>query len=119
MLNQQTLNKIFGLWSRLPFSQLVSIDQTQGKLRIEFILRIDARESAKLLQELTRITVNKHPAGSLSWVGFGTQERMNSQYKRYRIDFIDKIIDEKIDPEKLGLYAKELEEAIRGFVYTK
>jgi len=86
---------------------------------MEFIVRIDAQESSKLLNELNKITVEKHPSGTLSFVGFGTAQHFNSQYKRYRIDFIDASIKETIDQEKLGLYVQSLEEIIRGFVSAK
>jgi len=113
MIEQNEITELYQLWSRLPFSRLLVVNQLNEKFKIEFILNTEDPYSPIFLSELQNLTIKKHPAGSVSWIGYWSMETLNSQYKRYKIDFIDSTIQDEIDQEKLGLYVKALKECIR------
>lgn len=113
MITQNEITEVYRLWSRLSFSRLLVVNQLNSRFQIEFVLNTEEPISKFFLSEIQDLTIKKHPAGSVSWVGYWSVESLNSQYKRYRLDFIDATIQEEIDQEKLGLYVHELKACLR------
>ena len=115
MIRQSDITELYRLWSRLSYSRLIAVNQLNKKFQIEFVLNTEDGAAKIFLSELQEITIKKHPAGSLAWAGHWSVEGLNSQYKRYKIDFIDSSINEKIEDneEKLGLYVEELKRCLK------
>ncbi len=108
MLSQIEVYELFSLWSKISYSKLLNINQISG-FKIEFI--IDENILAKLfLKNIQEITIKKHPSGSVAFIEYwGHAGTINSQYRKYRIEFIDSNIkEEKFDEDKLKLYFKNL-----------
>ena len=126
MIPQSKITELFDLWSRLPFSKLLSVDQLRNRFQIEFVVNTDNPQSNPFLARLQKITIDKHPTGSVSWIGYYSIENFgresgvylgdgfSSQLKKYKIDFIDSSLKDEIDPEKLDLYVKKLEECLKS-----
>ena len=115
MIPQADITELFQLWSKLSYSRLLFVDQTNNRFKIEFLLNTEDTASNLFLAEIQQLTIKKHPAGSVAWSGHW----QNSQYKRYKIDFIDVSIKEEIDEEKLGLYVKTIKECLKRKVPAK
>lgn len=126
MIQQSKITDLFNLWGRLPFSKLLVINQLHDRFQIEFVINSDNPKSNPFLASLQKITIDKHPTGSVSWTGyyqiedFGKEsgvwlgDGFSSQLKKYKIDFIDSSMADKIEQEKLDLYVQNLEKCLRG-----
>jgi len=110
---QNEITELYQLWFRLSFTQLLAVNQLHDRFQIEFVLNTEDSMSNLFLSEIQNLTIKKHPAGSVIWTGYWSVGGLNSQYKRYKIDFIDISINEKIDEEKLKLYVTELKECLK------
>jgi len=114
MLSQIEVYELFSLWSKISYSKLLNVDQISG-FKIEFI--IDENILAKsFLKNIQKITIKKHPSGSVAFIEYwGQSGAINSQYRKYRIEFIDSSIkEEKLDEDKLRLYFENLKNELRG-----
>ena len=118
MIIQRQLTEIFSLWNKLSYSKLLSIVQN-SEFQIEFAID-EALPAARLfLSEIRNLTVNKHPSGSISFISYWSPDKaLMTQYKRYRINFIDSLIKETIDENKLMLYVEKIRELVKGKVST-
>jgi len=115
---QKEIIKIFREWSKLPFTKLLSINQRRNFV-IEFLIDM-SKDGAKLLNLLQKITVQKHPSGSLSFIehtNFQIDDTKSHLLKRYRIIFND--LSDEIDREKLNIYVESLKNMIEMFNENK
>jgi hypothetical protein len=122
MIVQQQITDLFKLWSKLYFSRLLLVDQKNEKFVVEFVLNTEDPISKFFLNEIQLLTIKKHPIGSVAWVGYwgtGLAAGLNSQYKRFKIDFIDSSVKDQIDEAKLGLYVEAIKELIRRKLQTQ
>jgi hypothetical protein len=114
MIPQSEITELYRLWSRLSFTRLLFVSQLNDRFQIEFVLNTENPISKVFLAAVQDMTIKKHPTGSVSWVGYWSQGvGLNSQYKRYRVDFIDSTIKEEIDQEKLGMYVQAFKECLK------
>jgi len=113
MIPQSKITDIYSIWNRLSFTKLLLVNQLNDRFQIEFVLNTEDPISNLFLGEIQDLTIKKHPAGSVAFTGYWSVEGLNSQYKRFKIDFIDITIKEKIDEEKLNFYVHELTECLK------
>ncbi len=109
MIQLTELNQLFDVWSRVSYSRVLNVDQRDGFI-LEFVVDSTASGSA-LLEGVRNLTTQKHPAGNISFVSY---YQSNSQYRIYRIEFIDPTMDKPDDYlERLHLYVESLKEIIK------
>lgn len=115
------VNDIFVFWNDLPFTRLTLFNQKKDNLELEFIVNVEHSNIVNnFLKEIRDITLNKYPAGSLSFIGFGHREYHTSQYKKFRVQFIDSSIPLPADfEERLKIYVEEIKQTIKKFNYVR
>jgi hypothetical protein len=120
MIFQNEITELYDLWSRISYSKLLIVNQRNNKFQLEFVLNTGDPSSQLFFNELQDLTIHKHPAGSISWAGHWSIDGFNSQYKKFKIDFIDTLINEKLkdNEEKLGLYVSGLKQCIKRKIST-
>lgn len=103
------------MWGRLGHSQLLHVDQRGGKFSFSFVTD-QSKESTDLLRKITKVTVEKHPSGAVSFISYysATHIPVSTLYKKYRADFLDSTRKDTIDIEKLELYLEELIHIIKN-----
>ena len=104
------LSQLFDTWAKLTYSKILSVDQ-RGILTLEFVID-STKQGKRLLEAIRKITIEKVPVGTVSFL---SHYEGKSQYRIYRVEFIDAAIqDEKPDDytEKLFHYVEKLKEVI-------
>jgi hypothetical protein len=112
---QKKVNEFFGVWGRLGHSQLLHVDQRGGKFSFSFVTD-QSKESMDLLRKITKVTVEKHPSGAVSFISYysATYIPVSSLYKKYRADFLDSTRNDTVDIQKLEIYLDELIQILKN-----
>jgi hypothetical protein len=109
MIPQKKIISLFEIWSTISGSKLQNVLTEPQKLKLQFISNVSNSKSNQLLEKIKKLTIEKHPSGNVSFIGFWN----DTQYRVYRIDFIDPAINEKIDWEKATLWFDNLIDLVK------
>jgi hypothetical protein len=109
MIPQKKIINLFEAWSKISGSKLQSVLTEPKKLKLQFISNVSNSKSNQLLKKIQKLTIEKHPSGNVSFIGFWN----DTQYRTYRIDFIDPATKEKIDWEKADLWFNSLIDLVK------
>lgn len=109
MIPQKKIISLFEAWSKISGSKLQNVQTDPQKLKLQFVCNVSNSKSNQLLKKIQEITIKKHPSGNVSFIGFWN----DTQYRTFRIDFIDPATDEKIDWEKAILWFDSLIDTVK------
>jgi hypothetical protein len=122
------VNELFSLWSNIRDSKLVIVDQSRGNFVFEFVINANSKKCLNLYREVKEKTLKKIPCGSISFIGYEPLtvkdkkdlNAMSTQFKKFRVEFIDAeyFNNNKLDKTeflaKLELYLNELKTTLRA-----
>lgn len=109
MIHQKKIINLFEVWSKISGSKLQNVLTEPQKLKLQFISNVSNSKSNQLLEKIQKLTIRKHPSGNVSFIGFWN----DTQYRAYRIDFIDPAIKEEIDWKKANLWFDSLIDLVK------
>lgn len=101
--NKKILN-LWKLWNSLSFTKLVLINQMiENNIIIEFAVNVNFNNYKNFFDKLSEIVIKKNPSGSISFINYLSQNIeyyrnenfINTQFKKYRIEFVDSFIKYK------------------------
>lgn len=118
------VNKVIELsskWTKLGFSKISKLETNHLKLAIEFVVDVSDKRSSRLLAILQEHTIKKHPAGNVSFIGYWSPNNQpaGTQYRKYRIDFVDESIKMGVDEDRESSYFEKLIELIGNYEKTE
>lgn len=98
-LNNKDIIKLWKIWNKIQFSKLVVVNQMiENNIIIEFGINISSVNSNSFLKKINDVVIKKIPSGSVSFIGYLSQVAdiedkkqyfLNTQFKKYRIEFLD------------------------------
>ncbi len=97
-------SKTIDLWrlrNSNSFMKLILINQMKlNNIILEFGINANSSYFKDFIEKLKEIVIKKNPSGSLSSIGHLSQDIenksfINTQFKKYRIEFVDSFIDYK------------------------
>lgn len=107
MLKHSEISKLLKAWTKIGYTKILEIRNQDDKFTVEFVVDSSAQPAGFFVKDLTDLVVKKHPSGSLSWLGYW----QSSQYRKFRIDYIDPEIDKTPEPfekEKFMMFYENL-----------
>ena len=113
-IQQKQVINIFKMWNELSFSKLLSISQRRNFV-IEFLVDT-SNDGAKLLNLFQKITINKHPSGTIAFIENSSYQNTplkTSFFKRYRAIFND--LSDEIDQQKIDIYIENVKNILEMF----
>jgi len=109
MIHQKKIINLFEIWSKIGGSKLQNVLTEPQKLKLQFISNVSNSKSNQLLEKIKKLTIEKYPSGNVSFIGFWN----DTQYRVYRVDFIDPATNEEIDWEKANLWFDNLIDLVK------
>jgi hypothetical protein len=118
--NNTQISNLWVKWNKNSCSELLLVDQQSldNNIIIEFAVNIKSLQYTAFLKIINEVVIKKIPNGTISFISYLTQNSkqkgyyINTQYKRYRIEFIDsslKYSENDIKDKSLLFYNKLME----------